>query len=197
MNKRVGAMGLGLVALSVGIFVSGQSDNRALAAAQKGAGDKVLKLAAAIKAGNKAEIATLTKALAKMDHDEVMEVLKPRSKGGLGFGRAPGKFTPDGIELKLQVIGRDAPSAAALTKEGEALDEAAYILAALGEVMAVKGPPLDKKGQKKDWAAWSQELKETGENLAKAAKKGGAEVKSAASKINSNCAACHAVFKPN
>jgi hypothetical protein len=195
MNKRVAPMiGFGLLALSVSVFVSGQNSGQARTALQKGASADVLKLAAAIKAGDKDAVKTQATALAKLDMDEVMDVFKPRSKGGIGVGKDKGKIIPDGIELKLQTMGRDAPSAAVLTKEGDALEEMAYVIAAVAEVAAIKGAPGGK--QKDNWATWSKEMKEASSGLTKAVKsKGGAEVKSISTKINNNCAACHAVFK--
>src|ERR1700677_3918621 len=151
MNKRVGAgvIGIGLLALSVGIFVSGQNAGQARTL-DADTNKQVLKLAAAIKAGNKDEVKKLAAALAKEDLEEGMAAFRPRWRGGLGVGREKGKITPDGMELKLQNMGRDAPSGAILGKEAEALEEMAYVIAAVAEVAAIKGTK-DAKG-KADWA---------------------------------------------
>ena len=111
------------------------------------AGDDILKLAEAIKTDNQAAIKQLTKSLAKREYieDGIMTVFKPRSKGGLGVGREKGKVTPDGIDLKLQAISLAAPSGAVLGREGPALEEMAYIMAAVAEVAALKGPPEGKQ----------------------------------------------------
>jgi cytochrome c556 len=199
MYKQIGArarlIGFGLIVLTLAAFVAGQNENTLQAAMQEVKGKEVLKLAAAIKAGNAAAVKAQAAALAKEDLEDVMNVLIPRSKGGVGVGRTPGKIIPDGIELKLQAMGRDVPGAAALAREAEALEEMSFILAAVAEVALAKGKPKDK-GDKKDWETFGGEMKEASAALRKAVQgKGGAEVKTVSTRINNNCAACHSTFK--
>jgi len=201
MNTRMSTrlapvIGFGLVALSVGVFVYGSNESQARAAGEKTV-DKVVKLAAAIKAGDKDAVKTQAAALAKVDLDEVMDAFKPRTKGGVGVGKK-GSITPDGIELKLQAMGRDAPGAGVLAKEVDALEDMAYIIAAVAEVNLAKGAPAGVKGKGKDWDTWSQEMKDASTALITAVKaKSSPDVKTVATKINNNCSACHAVFKSN
>ena len=59
-------------------------------------------------------------------------------------------------------------------------------------------PPKKDKGQasKRNWNTWSNDMSEHSIALAKAAaKKGGAEVKTIASKLNASCSSCHLPFK--
>jgi hypothetical protein len=197
MNKRMSArlapvIGLGLLALSVGIIISEQNESQARAVVDAATNEKLQKLGAAIKAGDKAAIKDLTAALAKADVDDIMESLKTRTKGGIGVGKK-GVIAPDGIELKLQAMGRDAP---ALAKEGDALEEMAYNIAAIAEAIQAHGPPKGSKGKKEDWAMWSKEMRDSSDSMLKAIKsKSSAEVKNIATKINGTCSACHTAFK--
>jgi hypothetical protein len=188
------SVGITLLSLSLGIYLVGQ----AWAGENKEVTDAVLKIAASIKKGDSAGAKTQAAALAKKIEalEEVMDALKPRKKGGVGVGKV-GQVTPDGIELKLITLGRDAPTPAVLGKEAEALEEMAYVIAAVAEVTHVMAPAADKgKKTKKDWLAWTADMREGANKLAEAAKaKGAQDVKGAASKINAACNSCHSVFR--
>ena len=118
-------------------------------------------------------------------------------RNGFGVGKTPGAINPDGIEQMLLKIGRDVPAAGFLNKESAALEEMGYRIAALGMIANVKGPPkVGAKGTAKDWNGWSSDTVAGGLAVAAAAKaKGGADVKSAASKLNNACNSCHTVFR--
>lgn len=157
--------------------------------------DDVLKIAESIKKGNKDEATKQAKAMAKKLEglEELMELFKKRADGGLGVGPKAGLVAPDGIEIKLVAIGRDAPTPATMKKEAEHLEEMAYAVAALAEVIHAKGPP---RGKSKDWGEWATEMRAAAGKLAEAAKsKSGASLKTAAAKLNDTCNACHSKYR--
>jgi len=191
----------GLALAGLGWMVIDTSGSRA--GDDKAVRDGILKIAKALQKGDKAEATKLAQALLKkLDPDEglhdVMHLFKPRSKKGMGVGTKAGTVTPDGIELKLLAIARDAPSAALLKREGDALEEMSYVVAAIAEVAQQKPPAKDSgKKTKRDWMTWSKDMQQGTIKLAEASRgRGGAEIKSAATKLNDSCANCHAVFKP-
>lgn len=152
-----------------------------------------------LKKGDKAGATKMAQATAKNLEEfyECMELFKPRKKGGIGVGDKAGAIIPDGIELKLITLGRDAPSASALAKEAEALEDMAYHTAVLAEITLARAPKADKgKARVKDWVEWSNDMKEGSMLLAAAAKaKAAADVKAAAAKINASCNSCHSIFR--
>lgn len=160
---------------------------------------QILKIAAALKT-NKAEGIKMAVAMAKkLEHLEgPMHGFKPRKRGGFGVGKTAGAITPDGIELKINQMQRDGITATALGKEAEALEDLAYITAAIGEVtkhFEVRDFGKGKK-TKKDWMEHSDRMIEGSLKLAAAAKaKGAADIKSAAKFINDSCNACHSTFR--
>jgi hypothetical protein len=197
-RARIWLCGLSIAALGGLLFQAGPS----------GAGDdktiktELTKIAKALEKGNKDEAARLAQALVKkLDPDEglhdVMHNFKPRSKKGWGVGSKAGVATPDGMELKLLALGRDAPSGPTLKREREALEEMSYVIAAIGEV-AYHYPPKKDAGKKtkKEWLNLSREMRDSSLNLAAAVKsQGGGEVKTAAAKLNNSCNNCHTIFK--
>ena len=198
MNRARGwLVGLGLLALGLVITLAGRSTG-----GEEKYKKSVLKIAAAIEKGNSAAAQAEAKALAKSlkDFDEiedVMSVFKLREKNGIGVGTKPNAIIPDGIELKLLAIGRDAPGQATVNKEAEALEKMSYVIAAVAEVAIARPPDKDDgKKKKKDFIRWAKQMREAAPGLAAAAKsKSPAEIQKAAAKINSTCATCHSVFK--
>jgi hypothetical protein len=198
MNRaRVWLAGLGLLSLGLVFILAGQGTG-----GEEKMKMSVLKIAAAIEKGDKAGATAAAKALANSlkDFDEiedVMAVFKLREKHGIGVGTKPNAIVPDGIELKLLAIGRDAPGQAAVNKEAEALEKMAYVIAAVAEVAIAKPPAKDEgKKKKKDFIRWAKDMREAAPGLAVAAKsKSPAEIQKAAAKINSACTNCHSVFK--
>ena len=120
-----------------------------------------------------------------------------RTKKGLGVGKTPGKIVPDGIELKLTALGRDALAPASLVAEAEALEEMAYVIAAVADVAGAKPPAkFEGKQTKKDWITWTQDTRVGADEFAKAVKgKEAQEIKAAAKKLNTVCSTCHEMFK--
>ena len=163
------------------------------------------KIAEALEKGDNAtatkEAATLAKNTEELN--DVMHAFKPRTtkkKGGvtgLGVGPKAGVVTPDGIELKINAMARDGITSGSLKKEGSALIIAAWQTAAIAEVAIAKAPMKDiGKKKRADWMKWSEEMKVGSKELAAAVKSGSiADVKTAATKINSSCNSCHSVFR--
>jgi hypothetical protein len=130
---------------------------------------------------------------------DVMDLLKPRGDGGLGVGTKAGAITPDGIEKKLiDMTGKHPVAQAQAASQADALARMGVEVAAVAEVAQHKCPVPKKEGPKdpKDWQTWCQDMRQGGLDLADAAKsKDAAKIKTAASKLNSSCTNCHAVFR--
>lgn len=183
-------LGLGLLAGGVGFLLAGMGR----AGDDKAAKEGILKIADAIAKGE--DVSGHAKALAKKieEIDEVMNLMRPRkgAKGGLGVGSKPGAIQPDGIELKLVQMGRDAPSAATAAKQAEALEKMAHVIAAIAEVSIARP---DKK-KPKNWIKYAKEMRDAAPKLAAAAKaKSPAELQKAAAAINAACNNCHTDYK--
>ena len=193
-RHRMGMIGLAVTALAAFCVAQGT-----------GAGEKnqvlsdIDKIAAAHKKGDKAGAEKEGQALAKKLQElyEAMDLMKPRKKDGSGVGAKPGAITPDGIEQMLLKIGRDAPTPGFMGKSADALEEMGYRIAAIAEISLAKAPTKDQ-GKKlvKDWVEWSKDMRDAGLELAAASKaKSGANVKTAASKLNHTCNSCHSIFR--
>ena len=180
------AFGAGFLALGVALMTgfSKAGDGDAKADARK--------VAALVQKGDLEGAAALAAKVSKgLDVEVVMELLKLSKKGGLGVGK--GVTKNDGIEKKLQEIARDTPAVSDMAN----LELMGYDIAAVALMTHSKAPASDKgKKTKKDWVSWSNDMKEHGIALAAAAKKkGAAEVKMAATKVNQSCNSCHSVFR--
>ncbi len=194
-KARIWIAGTIVTAMASALLLSGISaagDNKALK-------DSIDKIAAALQKGDKDGAKNQAEALAKKLEDvaEAMDLFKPRKKEGYGVGDKPGAVNPDGIEQMLLKVGRDAPAAGFLNKESAAMEQMGYRIAAMGLIASAKGPPkVGAKGTAKDWNGWSNETVAGGLAIAEAAKaKGGANVKTAATKLNNACNSCHTVFR--
>jgi cytochrome c556 len=129
---------------------------------------------------------------------DLMNLLRLREKGGLGFGEKP---TPpassDGIESRLMGWAKRAPAGAELAKQADDIARAAYIMAAISELTEAH-TPKKKEGDKdpKDWKQWTDDMREGSLELATAARmKDSAAIKKAANKLNASCNNCHGVFR--
>jgi hypothetical protein len=172
---------------------SGAGDAKAL----KGSIDQI---AAALKKGDKAGAKSMADALAKKTEEiaEVMDLFKPRKKGGFGVGEKPGSVEPDHIDqLYVKLSGPNPPAAGTLTKNAAALEQMGYRTAAMALITLAKAPDKNQgKKTKKDWVAWATDMHDGALAMAAAAKsKNVADIKSSASKAYSACANCHAVFR--
>lgn len=133
-----------------------------------------------------------------MELDEVEALMAPRRRGGLGFGpKGPAPNNRDGIEIKIILLTRKAPTAAELDAEAEHLARAASVTAAMANLLDVY-TPAKKMGIKdpKDWKAWLDDMRTAAAELEGAAKaKDPNRVKAAAGKVMTSCNNCHSVFR--
>jgi cytochrome c551/c552 len=126
------------------------------------------------------------------DLEDLMHGFKPAKKGGIGV-----TGSDQGIEQTLNKIGRDAPTAAAMTKMAKSWEEMGYDIAALGLITAEFAPEKDSgKKTRKAWVEWSEGMVDSGKALSAAAKSAApADVKTQASKVNNSCNSCHSLFR--
>lgn len=182
----------GTAVLAVGLYLlTASGPGRA---ADDKLADKVSKLADAM-AKNDPEAKKQAAALGKdVDLDVIMDLFKPRSKGGIGVGEK-GSVKQDGIEIKLQALDKTAPTAKDATAEGDAIAKAAYVTAVIAAAVADK-VPADKKKDAKKWKDMSEEMSKTANELAVAAKsKNPMNIQKAAKSLNNSCIKCHDVFR--
>jgi hypothetical protein len=182
------ALGIGLLS-TAGPAYADEEDDKLIQAAQK----DVLDLAKAAENGklNPAQVQAIRKKYEDLNH--IMTGYKPRAKKGIGVGLpSPG----DGIEFKLNNLGRRALSKMQLQKEKADLIKVGYINVAIAElIMQDKPKPKGGKGAK-DWQQHSVELKKASLEFIDAVKKGNpAAVKAAANNINNSCTTCHSDFR--
>jgi hypothetical protein len=193
-RARVWLAGVALAAVGLILHLAGKGT----AGDNDEAKEAILKIAAALEKGDAGAAKTQAEALAKKieEIEDVMNLMKPRSKKGLGVGDKPGAIQPDGIELKLVKMGRDAPGGAAAKKEAKALEKMAYVIQAIAEVARLKPPKDESKKKQKEWVRMATAMRDAAPGLAKAAQsKAPAELQKAAAKLNSACNSCHTEFK--
>ncbi len=184
MNRL--ARRLPLAALTLALFV-GLAPGRQPPA---GPGQDILDIAKKIEAGKDAQ-ADMQAAQKKWGLDEVMDLYKPRNKGGLGFGPKG-----DGIDQKLNRLARRALSPEDLGKEKDDLIKLAYQSIAITELS--KHYPVKPRGGKgkKEWDEFAEDTRKGTLELIQAAKAGDAgKVKSAAGKVTNGCLDCHNAFR--
>src|SRR4051812_38953613 len=131
--------------LALGVWVVAAADSRSADDKNQVKND-ILKLAQG-KGGAKAED------IAKAELGDVMQLFKPRPKGGVGIGPVPGAIKPDGIELKLIDLGKKRPLGPAdVAKQADPLAEAGEITGAIADV----AQHYANKEGKKSPAKWKQ-----------------------------------------
>jgi hypothetical protein len=132
-----------------------------------------------------------------MELDEVESLMKPRRRGGLGFGPPAPNTNSDGIERKLFSLARKAPAQAELDAEAVELARAAIVAGAMADLLDAYAP--DKKvGNKdpQDWKAQTDEMRAASAALESAAKaRNPNRVRAAAVRLTTSCNACHEVFR--
>ena len=198
-RARVLVGGAVVLVLGMGFLAA---DNGGAADAQKDVLEAVQRLADAIEKDDMTQAKNLAEEIAKSyELEEVMNTMSKRLPAGkkkaFGVGDKPATITPDGIEAKIQNMSKTPKPQAQIAKEADALAQMAYRVAAIDEVSKVKTPEKDE-GQKKrkDWQAWSDDMKQAALQLAKAAHaKQPPAVKAAAAKLNSSCNNCHGTFR--
>jgi soluble cytochrome b562 len=198
-QARVLVTGAAVLSLAIGL----------LAASSGGAADDkadlrstVQKIAEAIAQKDSDQAKKLAETVAKNnDLEDVMHLMSKRDPAGkakvFGVGKKPGAVTPDGIEAKVQNMGKRALPQKQIDKEASDLTEMAYRIAAIAEVAHAKPPEKeDAKKKKKDWMEWSSDMKKTALQVAEAAQaKKPTEIKNAVAKLNTVCNTCHGVFR--
>lgn len=196
-SSRLWFAGIGLAALGAGLYLAAPS-------LQAGGDEQfktaILQVTEHVKKGEKDKAAAVAQSTAKKIEylEDVMHFLKPRTKGGFGVGEKSDGVFPDGIELKLIAMSRDAPSAVKLAKEAKAIEEMSYRLAGLAEITIAAAPKSDSGAKKKaDWIRWATDMRTDSLALAKSVQgtPAPADVKAAAEKLNASCNNCHAVFR--
>jgi hypothetical protein len=130
--------------------------------------------------------------------DVYMSLMKLQKAGGLGVTDKAGKLIAEGIDKKLQDLGKNPPTAKQLEAQAEALERMGTMIAAIAEVAQYKCPVSKKVGPKdpKDWQAWSDDMRKGGLEFADAARaKNVDNFKKAVTKLSASCNSCHPIFK--
>jgi hypothetical protein len=158
----------------------------------------VRKIADAFEKHDTAAAQQAAAALAKKpdaDVETLMNLFKPRSKGGLGVGDKPGVVKRDGIEIKLQDLDKKAPSSAEVGQESAALTRAGYVAAAIAEAVRDK-VPQEHKAKLKEWQLYAKEMQKAGLAFAESARgKSPDTIHKAAKQLNDACIKCHDAFR--
>jgi hypothetical protein len=184
--------GFGL-ALGIGLSTaaSSQSADEDDAKATKEAQVALLKLIDTMHKGAnvKAEAEAIHKQFEELK--PLMNIFKPRDKGGLGVGP---KARGDGIELKIISLGKKTLSKGDLDKQQEDLRTIAAVSKAIAEVADLYPPKKDVE----KWKKYDDEMRKGADELLEASQSGDPKkVKTAANNLNASCTNCHADFRDN
>lgn len=149
----------------------------------------ILDIAKDLEAGKdvKAKVDAIRK---KVELEHIMQAYKPKAKKGIGVGEMG-----EGIEVKLNNMGRRNVPAGVVTKEKDELIKMAYVNLAISRLS--KEYP-GKKGSKgpKDWNAHLDNMDKATMEFIKAVKAGDAgKLKGIATNINASCNDCHSEFR--
>lgn len=193
---RFGLAGVALAGLAWCVLLN----NAGIAGGNKKLAGQIDGIAAALQSGKKDAAMKLTKTVAKQQGEvyEPMLLFKPRAKHGIGVGPKANQIVPDGIEQLIRVFARDAPSKAKITKHKDALVQMGYRTAAIADIAIAltSKQNFNKKKTKAKWQEFCKEMNESAHQFVKAVKSGSpAEVKKAASSLDSACNRCHSVFR--
>jgi len=195
MSRFACTLGFGLV-LAVGLgFLVGpyamgaDDDEKAIKEAQK----DLLDLARTLESGK--EDAAKLQAIKKKYEDlaPIMHAYKPSPKGGIGVGP---KGAGDGIELKLQNMGKRKLSPVNAGKEKADLLKMAYLNLAIAHVTEQYPPPKKPGKSVKEWKQYLDDMKKASKELAGAAKAADPmKLQAAATNMNNACNNCHSDFR--
>lgn len=200
MRMKLRLLAAALAPLALACWFLAQPGN-GRAEGEKTPRDVILRIALAVSRNNQEEARREAGTLKDVDVDDIMPVFAlrtPRNRRALGVGPVPGAIKPDGIEKKLEALATKELDPAELTAQAEALERAAYVTAAVAEVVRDKCPVETKQGNKdpKEWKAWSEGMVKASLELAMAAKgHEPARVKKAAERLDATCKSCHTPFK--
>jgi hypothetical protein len=180
--------------LGVGVWMAGVASGRP---DEKEAKESIEKLIKAMKADPAAAKKLAEEVAKKVDLEDVMNLLKPKAKGGLGFNpkEDPKK---DGIELKLLAIAKTPPSKMDLQNQAAEFGRLIDVSSAVIEVASNVAPPKAKTQGKgpKDWKQNTEDAKKGLKELGDAVKSAEpAKVKTAANNLNNSCNNCHTDFR--
>jgi hypothetical protein len=207
-RARVAAVRL---AASAAACARGRGEPRPLWAVQQ----RALQLAARLQAGESAaKIALLLKELeqptpasapptadwhAYLDVSELMDVYRPRSKGGEGLAAVLQTTGPlrkqNGIEEKIRYLVRKELKAEQLAKEAEELRLLGYELA-VDAALTAELCPKAQAARAAAWRRWAQETERAAQQLAAAAEhKEARQLQQAARALDQSCTQCHKEFR--
>jgi soluble cytochrome b562 len=172
---------MGIVTIASAVFLLSVISTSAPAAGDKDMRPAVIKIGDAFKAGkvDDAKKDAAKTARAFDETSDLMHLFRNRDKGGLG------------LENRIQMFLKK-PNA----KDAPVIEDAAYHLAAMAELIKNRKPVKGKNAQ--DWANWADDMRDASLDLAKAANgKNVAAMTKAAGKVQATCNACHAKYKMN
>jgi cytochrome c556 len=133
--------------------------------------------------------------------DAVMwSVFKPRKRGGFGVGNKPEAIQPDGIELKINKMGKTPMLPADLARELPELIKMVEVVKLAGEVSAHQCNVTKKVGEKdpRKWKDFNSDMLKYSDDLLaalKGANSGPAEVRAKSLKLYGTCTGCHGIFR--
>jgi hypothetical protein len=195
MQAKARSLVLGFVILAGGLGLLSTGAGSAADNETKSAQEAIKKVAALLAKGDQAQAhQAAAEAAKKYDLDVIMDVFKARDKKGVGIGPKPKVYKPDGIEAQFINMEKRAPA----PKDAPAFAEAAYLTAAVAEIIVDKCPVQKKEKDKdpKEWKQWSRDMRQSALQLATALKANDRNaVKKAAKELNNSCTNCHGPFR--
>jgi len=135
------------------------------------------------------------------DIGDLMNLLKPKAKGGEGIAPALQsnirlKGALNGIEEKIRALAKKKQTDDRAASEAQELTLLGYKMAVLGELTVFHAAPQKGKGTQKEWNELSFQMRDSSLDMAAAASKKDAEgTFNAANKLNSTCSQCHSLFR--
>jgi hypothetical protein len=132
------------------------------------------------------------------DVSELMNLYRPRAKGGEGIAPALQASEPlrkqNGIEEKVRYLGRKALKPAVMNKESKELELLGYKIATDGALTAAFA--ASQKDGARQWLEFAEAQRDEGTRLAEAARaKDAAGVHKAAEALERSCTQCHKKFR--
>jgi cytochrome c556 len=193
-SLRLG-LGLGclwLVAAAAGTHAADEAELKKLCA-------DIPKLAEAIKKKDNAQVKKLVEEMKKSNLDAIMATCGLRNLGGIGVGDKPGAIKPDGIEKKVEALGKKAILPTQLKDEAAAIAKMAYEIAAVNELTIAHTPDKDMgQAKKKTWVDSCKDLQTAALELAAAAEAKSPDpkvIQKAAARVDTNCQKCHTEWR--
>jgi hypothetical protein len=194
LTARIG-LGLGciwLVVSTAGVQGADEAELKKLCA-------DIPKLAEAIKKKDQGQVKKMVEALKKNNLDAIMGVCGLRNLGGIGVGDKAGAIKPDGIEKKVEALGKKAILPTQLKDEAAAIAKLAYEIAAVNELTIAHTPDKDMgQAKKKTWVDSCKDLQAAALELAAAAEAKSPDpkvIQKAAARVDTNCQKCHTEWR--